>query len=397
MKNYLLYIVLFFINYSCLAENLLDKDSLINKKIKPQVSYGNKGWQFEYNKKYMMQMQWRIQSRYLHQSQAAKFTVAEEDNNDKSFSLQRVRLKVGGYAFQPYIDYYFEYDFPSNNLLNIVLNIKKYQALQFKVGQWKIEHNIERYISSGRQQLVDRSISNRFFTLDRQIGIMLLGNIFENTPGFSSYNLGIFNGNGIGTQNNDGQFLFLARYQLNLWKHKIKPSFSDINKTHNPEGFIALSYVFNKSHYTSFSSNGGEQLPGYTYDDNQFYKIQQYNIELMYKYKGFSFSSENHIKNILDLTNSQYSQIWGGYLMAGYFFSEIIDFMPPPLELTARYAHISNPSLFSNNISEYIIGCNWFFHQHLNKLSFDISYIQNQDFVKNENNFRFRVQWDISF
>jgi len=389
--------ILLLLSYFSTAQKSEKKDSVNLRKSPLQISYGDKGWQFEYNKSYMMQMQWRIQSRYMHHTQDAQFTIPEEDSNDQSFNLQRVRLKVGGYAFQPYIDYYFEYDFPSNNLLNAVLTIKKYKALQFKVGQWKLEYNTERYVSSGKQQLVDRSISNRFFTLDRQIGLMLLGDIFENRAAYSSYNLGIFNGNGRGMQNDDGQFLFLARYQFNLWKRKLKKSFCDLERTQKPEGFIALSYVYNESHYTSFSSNGGGQLPGYVYDENQFFRIQQYNLELMFKYKGFSFSSENHFKDIYNLKDQEYSQIWGGYLMSGYFFSEIISFVPKALELTARYARISNPSFFTKDISEYTVGANWFFNKHLNKLTVDFSYIQNQDFVRQEDNFRFRIQWDISF
>lgn len=376
-------------------KSVLVNDTLKQNEVK--VSYGKKGWQFEYRDKYMMQLEWRVQSRYLHQTQNSEFHIEGEDSNNKSFNLQRVRMKVGGYAYQPYLKYYIEYDFPSNSLLNTVLTISKYKALQLKVGQWKIAYNTERFISSGKQQLVDRSISNRYFTLDRQIGVMILGDIFTGKRASSSYNIGVFNGNGRMPKNDDGKYLYFLRYQWNLWKRKMKMSFSDLTIQQEPEGFIAFAYVSNKSRYSSFSTSGGGQLPGYTYEEDQNYRLNQYNLELMFKYNGFSLSSENHIKNIDNLKTNQNSQIIGGYAMVGYFFHQIINFVPKPLELAVRFAHVNNRTLFTENINEYIIGANWFFSGHRNKLTLDVSYLENQDFIAEEDSIRFRLQWDISF
>ena len=36
--------------------------------------------------------------------------------------------------------------------------VQRYEALGLRVGQWKVEYNRERMISSGRQQTLDRSI-----------------------------------------------------------------------------------------------------------------------------------------------------------------------------------------------------------------------------------------------
>ena len=382
------------------VSNKLEKSVDISdtlKQEKVQVTYGQKGWQFEYGDNYMMQLEWRLQTRFLYQTQNAEFSVSDKNNDDMSFNLQRFRMKVGGYAYKPFIKYYFEYDFPSNSLLNTVLTISRYKALQFKVGQWKIKYNTERFISSGKQQLVDRSISNTYFTLDRQIGVMILGDLFSGKLASSSYNIGIFNGNGRMANNDDGKFLFFMRYQWNLWKRKIKMTYSDLSILKKPEGFIAFAYVNNVSRYTSYSTSGGGQLPGYTYEEDQNYRLNQYNLELMFKYKGFSLTNENHIKNIYNLKTNEGSQIIGGYVMAGYFFHQVIDFVPKPLELIARFAMVDNRTDYSKNINEYIIGANWFFSGHRNKLSMDVSYIENQDFVDNEGDFRFRLQWDISF
>lgn len=370
------------------------KDST-NKPI--SLSYGNKGWEFAYDQKFLMQLQWRMQFRTEFHSEDIRFFVDEEDATDGSFNIQRARLKVGGYAYQKYIKYFLEYDFPSKYLLNWEFTIAKFKALQFKLGQWKIQYNTERYISSGKQQFVDRSIANRFFTYDRQIGILLKGDIFTGKIASSSYNIGIFNGNGRMAKNDDGKFLYFFRYQWNFSRNPMKMAFGDLKKLSKPEGFIAFAYARNQSAYTRFSSDGGGQLPGYNPGEAAQYLINQYNIELMFKYQGFSLTSENHLKKIDDQIRLEKTQLYGGYVMAGYFWNKIISFFPEKLETTARFALVNNQDVFNDQIKEYSIGLNYFFKGHLNKLTFDFSYIENQDFIADEDNFRFRLQWDVSF
>ena len=91
--------------------------------------------------------------------------------------INRARLKVGGHAFQPWLKYYWEYELSQSNLLDFRIEIEKWRWLSFKAGQWKVEYTRERRISSGEQQMIDRSIINRPFTLDRQQGIELYGRL----------------------------------------------------------------------------------------------------------------------------------------------------------------------------------------------------------------------------
>jgi len=370
---------------------------LDNEAKNTKLSYGNKGIEFQHGDSYLMQLQWRFQFRFQTFSEDPNFIINNANDMSASFNLQRARIKVGGYAYKPFIKYYLEFDLPSAYLLNWQITIDKFKAFQLKLGQWKIRYNTERYISSGKQELVDRSISNYYFTLDRQIGLMVKGEIFEGKVISSSYNLGIFNGNGRMAQNNDGKFLLFARYQLNFSKKAIKISYSDIERAQRIEGFIAFSYVRNQSAYTRFSSNGGGQLPGYSENEKLRYLINQYNFETMFKLKGLTLSSEYHIKNIDNKETNELSLLSGGTVMAGYFFNELVDFIPKQLEMVIRYAQVSNSTLFDDKINEYNIGLNWFFKGHLNKITADYSFLENKDFISTNDNYRFRLQWDISF
>ncbi len=89
--------------------------------------------------------------------------------------------------------------------------------LNLKVGQWKTFYNRERVISSGKQQLADRSIITRPFTVDRQQGISLFGRIFPETLADITYHLSVLTGSGRGNfENDDDDFMYVGRFQWNF-------------------------------------------------------------------------------------------------------------------------------------------------------------------------------------
>jgi len=392
-KNFVYKIIAIFILLT-FSVNLFSQ--IDTSKTKITTRYGNKGWELQYGKTNLMRVQWRLQFRSVITSEDS-IQIREEDNVNGTFNVQRARIKVGGFAYRPYIKYYLEYDFPSGYLLNWEFTFAKFKTVQFKLGQWKIKYNTERFISSGKQQFADRSISNRYFTYDRQIGVELLGTIFDNSPFSSSYNLGVFNGDGRMAEDEDGHLMIFGRYQWNFMGKEPKMSFCDIKQTKNAVGFISASYVHNQSAYTRFSSDGGGNITGFELGTGDQYIINQLGIELFFKYKGFSLMSENHIKKIDDTVNKEKSELTGGYAMAGYFPNAVFDFFPKNLELIFRYALVNNSKFVQNSIEEYSFGLNWFFKSHLNKLTFDVSFLDNENFDAKEDNLRIRLQWDVSF
>ena len=72
--------------------------------------------------------------------------------------------------------------------------LEKYKWAKLRIGQWKINYNRERVDSSGKQTMVERSIMNRVFTIDRQIGMMLYGRVNPGTILDANYYLGIYSG-----------------------------------------------------------------------------------------------------------------------------------------------------------------------------------------------------------
>ena len=363
------------------------------------INYGNRGWEFQTrDQKFRMEFQFRLQFRYTGLSDLEIDSVLwEGESPGGTFEVKRARMKVGGHAFNPHIQYYLEYDFPSSNLLDWRITFNRISAIQIRLGQWKINFNSERVISSGRQQLVERSISNRYFTLDRQVGMMIQGHIFRQSLADAWYYLGVFNGNGINSRNNDGSYLLLARYQWNYLGRDTKLSFSDMSPSTKPHGYIAFAATRNRSAYTAYSSNGGQQLPGFQEGSLNRYLTHQLLFEFMFKHNGFMIKNETHYKHIDDRDEDVISKLWGGYIIAGYFLYHAFPVIPEPLEIVARYALVDGDTVDGDPIREYTVGANWFFKEHLNKLSIDYSLIRSPDLVDADKDNRIRLQWDISF
>jgi phosphate-selective porin len=371
------------------------------KKPKVELDYTNKGFQFKTtDNKYALQLESRLQFRFATPGDQDPLSFDELYNDSNSvFKINRARLKVGGHAFQPYLKYYFEYELSQGNLLDFRLMFTKWKGFNIKVGQWKTYYNRERVISSGKQQMVDRSIITRPFTLDRQQGVSFYGRLFETTLADFTYHVSVLTGTGRGARtNDDDDLMYVGRLQWNFLGREISMSGSDLDFTQKPTALIAIAAVTNRSPYTRFSQAGGGQLEGFEEGIAGQYQVQQGLLESAFKYKGFSWQSELHTKHIDDRLNAAKTTLTGSYYQAGYFFANTFDFVPKALEVAARYARFRpNIDIPKNLQHEYGLGFNWFFKGHRNKLTTEFTYFEFQSAQEEQaDGLRFRIQWDIS-
>lgn len=137
-------------------------------------------------------------------------------------------------------------------------------------------------------------------------------------------------------------------------------------------------------------------------EEDQF-KIKQAVQEFAFKYRGFSIQQEYHVKEVADRVENTENDLKGAYFQTGYFFHNLLEAIPSPLELAVRYAFVDEPNrtdrAFENNREEYTLAANWFFAGHRNKLTFDYSYLTIDDGLLNVDDSanRVRFQWDVSF
>lgn len=364
-------------------------------------------------------LQWRAQTRFTTPYRSDPRQVsAFNAPNQSNFDTRRVRMKIGGHGFQPWLQYYFEVDLQpsrdvddsssasSSRVIDWRIDIAKWDWGGIRLGQWKVDLNRERVDSSGRQQFVERSIVNRVFTIDRQVGVQLRGHLFQDTPADMRYFAGVFNGEGKGVNNADDNMMYMARLQWNFLGRDLSWRQTDVEFTELPTGSFALAGATTKGACTRWSSSGCGNLDGFERPADAApdqYDIDQVVQEFAFKYRGFSAQQELHRKKIRDTSTGVSSELTGGYVQAGYFFHHLFPSVPRELELAARYAYIDEPNAINlaleNEREELTIGANWFFSGHNNKLTLDYSRLKLDDSVltQDESENRLRLQWDISF
>ena len=374
-----------------------EQDKKLDEKFPVTVSYGKKGLEFKTRDgKWLMNLRARFQFRYSYgqdgNSLSAPSPTVFDDKAVSSFRVRRARLKIGGHGYQPWLKYYFEYDFPSTTLLDWRVDVAKYSWLQLRVGQWKIKYNRERVDSSGKQQFVERSIVNLPFTLDRQIGAQLNGDLFQKTLAWLKWNVGVYTGTGINQKTNDDKhMLWMGRLQWNFFGRDLPFSQSDVEYTEKPTGSLAVAAAHNRADRFIFPETS--RPVGVV--DGQF-DINQAMAEVAFKWNGLSLQHEFHIKEVRNRTANGETVSLGAYAQAGYFPHALIDVIPRPLEFAYRFAFVDpNDTVRSVVLREHTVAANWFFAGHNNKLTVDYSHLTRQGGFSPVD--RVRLQWDVTF
>ncbi|MGE0473313.1 MAG: porin [Nitrospirales bacterium] len=393
------------------------------------IGYGRSGFELKTKDgKFATQLQWRFQGRWSYPTREDPISFADFNTDPQStFELRRVRMKIGGHGYQPWIKYYFEVDLQSTadaggsagstRLIDWRISLERFKFLSLQIGQWKIDYNRERRDSSGNQQFVERSIVNEIFTIDRQVGAMLYGHLAPGTFFDSRYYAGVFTGSGRGEANDDANMMYFGRYQWNFLGRDLKWSQSDVEYHEQPTGSLAFGAYTTIGKCTRWSSSGCGTLPepnsaGLAYTPDSAAGAGQYRVqgmveEFAFKWRGLSIQHEYHWKEVKDNSFPEgapgyKTNMMGSYSQIGYFPHYLIPAIPKPLEVAFRYAFVDpNVSAPNDRRQEYTTAINWFFAGHKNKLTLDGSWLTlanpSPGGGQNQHEQRIRLQWDVSF
>ena len=395
-------------------------DKKVGTSLPIKLSHGKKGFRFETEDgKFQTNLAWRAQLRFTTPDKGDPKTLSNfRDQSQNTIEARRLRMKIGGHAYEPWLKYYFEVDLQptrkiadssskaSARVIDWRIDVAKYKEATLRVGQWKINYNRERVDSSGKQQFVERSIANRVFTIDRQVGAQLTGRLFKETPMDMNYWAGVYTGEGRGVENTDNNLMTMARVQWNPNGRYLKWQQTDVDFTEKPTSSISFAMASNTGACTRWSSSGCGNLDGFTSVSSlPTYEVNQWTQGSAFKYRGFSWQQEYHDKEVKDTATGLTHDLDGGYAQAGYFFHNLMPAVPKELELAARYARVNEPNKtdlsYENKREEFTLGANWFLYGagHNNKITADFSRLTLDDTYQNlsadEN--RFRLQWDVSF
>lgn len=330
-------------------------------------------------------------------------------NGNTSFLIRRARLKFNGFAFSPKLQYKIEFGVSNRDMagaskytanapryiLDAVMKWNFYENFVLWFGQTKLPGNRERVISSANLQLVDRSLLNARFNIDRDIGIQLRHhfNISERFIIREIFSIAQGEGRNVVTGNLGG-YQYTGRLEfLPFGKFKNKGDYlgSSLEREPIPKLAMGISYDFNNKAVKNLSNRGV-----YMENDIGFYEtnITTLFVDAILKYNGFSFMAEYSKRDAEDpiAKNSDGSETGivvqegnGLNLQSGYLF-------PKNWEVTGRFSSIylknkDKSNQYTLGVSKYIVG-------HKLKIQSDLSYLTLAGLG---NSLMYRLQFEIHF
>ena len=336
------------------------------------------------------------------------------ESPEHNFIVRRARLKFDGFAYNKNLIYKIELGLSNRDIsganafnrntpryiLDAVIKWKFAKNWEFWAGQTKLPGNVERVVSSGNLQLIDRSLLNSRFNIDRDLGIQIrhksnLGGTFLTREKFS-----ISQGEGRNvTEGNEGGLQYTARLELlpfGAFKSKGDYSQSDLKREEKPKLMLGFTYNFNEEAVRERGFAGDYMVRA----DETIYGTDQTTIfvDAMYKFNGFSFMGEyakrtadNEIATETDGVTPTGDIVLTGSalnLQAGYLFKN-------NYEVAARFTTVDYESV-TNKLptKQYTLGFNKFVVGHKLKIQSDINYTTLDG---KDDNITFRLGFDLHF
>ena len=143
-----------------------------------------------------MTLQGRVQPRFTYENSTDGLSDAPE-SGDMAFTVQRARVAMKGHTINKNITYKFQADFGKGkvSLKDFFLDYAFSKgSVHLRAGQWKRPFSRQQITSSGKQEFVDRALTDKAFGAGRDVGLMVHNN-FTKAKGLE-WAAGIFNGNG---------------------------------------------------------------------------------------------------------------------------------------------------------------------------------------------------------
>ena len=336
------------------------------------------------------------------------------DASGSVFELERARMTFQGHVLKD-VKYKIQLDGGDDNqdtvgLLDYIISYSFRPELGVKVGRDKAAFGKQENTSSGRQTLVDRSLANEVFNLDRSTGLEVFGT-FPFDEEAIHYRAGVYNGfQDIGSTpstDNDNSPALATRVTLHMmgstpidFKNE-----SDLAHHENPVVQLGVSFAYtndrDEDHFSEGESDHFEVLAaggdGKTNIVEAGGEVIMVGADYSFKHQGLSMNLEGFYqhadldsgevtfehdfggaRDVFGLDGFEFDN-WGWTAQAGYFL------VPKTFELVGRISGVCVDN--SNNSYEYAGGWNWYFAGQDLKLSMDVTYIDDLPMFSDSPNF----------
>jgi hypothetical protein len=333
---------------------------------------------------------------------------------EHNFIVRRSRLKFDGFAYSTKLKYKLELGLSNRDIsganefnrntpryiLDAVIMWQFAKNWELWAGQTKLPGNVERVVSSANLQLIDRSLLNSRFNIDRDLGIQIrhksnLGGEFLMREKFA-----ISQGEGRNvTEGNEGGLQYTGRLEFlpfGTFKSKGDYSQSDLKREGTSKLMVGFTYNFNENAVRERGFAGDYMIR----NDKTIFETNQTTIFLdaMYKYNGVSFMGE-YAKRTADsviATEADGVTPTGDVVLTGNALNLQLGYLfKNNYELAGRFTSVAYEAITESMPSkQYTLGINKYLVGHKLKVQSDISY---SSLDGEKDNITFRLGFDIHF
>lgn len=347
--------------------------------------------------------------RFRIQNRIALSTLSHNDFSivETEARVRRLRLRFDGFFYTPKLTYVIQLSFASGDIGEVYIdrapNILRDAMIFYEIndkltlgfGQSKLPGNRQRVNSSGDLQLVDRSLVNATFNIDRDFGIQAFYNFFPNNKSLL-LKAAITSGEGRNwesTGNSGFSYTLRAEY-FPLGNFLAGGAFfeGDILMEQKPKLMTGVAFNFNDK-----IQRVGGQLGKDLYQTRD---MSNFIADLIFKYKGWALQSE-YVKRLVD-DPITISPIDGdiAFIYKGEGFNiQASKYFPSAWEIVGRHSVVKpddSIKYLANFTRQTTLGVNRYLKGHRLKLQLDGTYndilISNQERTKN---FQFRFQIEL--
>ncbi len=349
----------------------------------------------------------------------ARYVVNWDHDGDKygsgeqNFLIRRARLKFDGYAYSPKLRYKIELGLSNRDIsganqfnrntpryiLDAVIMWNFAENFELWAGQTKLPGNVERVVSSGNLQLIDRSLLNSRFNIDRDLGIQVRHHTKLGEKFLMREKIAISQGEGRNvTEGNEGGLQYTGRLEfLPFGKFISKGDYSqaDLKREQTPKLMLAFTYDYNQDAVKTRSNLGSYMFLA----DGSLYEtdITTFFADAMFKYKGFAFMGEYALRDAdnpvaveADGTET------GDIVTTGSAFNGQASYLfKSNYEITGRFTTLDFDDVTGRAAEEqYTLGFSKYVVGHKLKIQADVSY---STLGGNEDRIMFRTGFDLHF
>ena len=291
------------------------------------------------------------------------------------FSLAHAEVILEGHAVSPRFEYRLQLDAAEVQPINdAFVQWRMLRSLAVRAGQFKVPFGMQRQYWSGELEMTDISSAMAAFSLERDIGLMLVG---RPLAGRLLYEIAAVNGSGAGSPNDNVDLAYAARIVAAPFG-PMPSSEGDIEGQDRPlvSGGLSGSYNLRRTDILIHDPNGSLDVDGNGKIDN--IAVYQGGAELRALWRGASLEAEGFGRLERPGAAGPDRKFWGGYVQASYFI------LPHRLQVVGRISRSDQPyfgipdperNLRGDRLDEQAAAVSAYLRGHHAKLQFDYTHL----------------------